>query len=229
MDDEFGSNGKSSVAAICEISQACRLTMKARISVPGSGAGGKRWHPKQARFCPEETHVLFWTLRVDLRYLGFLDVINGVCHFQRRTLTVYFCTNLASTLYTRFGVYRLFERCAAATPELAGKTITPHVVQHTSACLLLQGRCRHQHHPCLAWPRQSCDHQCLCRDRSQDESRGDGALRHGRRACRSFTEERQQGARPPEQHLKAIPVQKIMSDKPRKNDAPSIGSRHCTT
>ena len=57
MDDEFGSNGKSSVAAICEISQACRLTMKARISVPGSGAGGKRWHPKQARFCPEETHV----------------------------------------------------------------------------------------------------------------------------------------------------------------------------
>ena len=65
-------------------------------------------------------------------------MINGVCHFQRRTLTVYFCTNLASTLYTRFGVYRLVERCAAATPELAGKTITPHVVQHTSACLLLQ-------------------------------------------------------------------------------------------
>ena len=40
--------------------------------------------------------------------------------------------------YTRFGVYRLVERCAAAVPELAGKTITPHVVPHTSACLLLQ-------------------------------------------------------------------------------------------
>ena len=97
MDDEFGSNGKSSVAAICEISQACRLTMKARISVPGSGAGGKRWHPKQARFCPEETHVCsgHFGLTCDI---SDSDVINGVCHFQRRTLTVYFCTNLASTL-----------------------------------------------------------------------------------------------------------------------------------
>ena len=40
MDDEFGSNGKSSVAAICEISQACRLTMKARISVPDQARAG---------------------------------------------------------------------------------------------------------------------------------------------------------------------------------------------
>ena len=87
MDDEFGSNGKSSVAAICEISQTCRLTMKARISVPGSGAGGKRWHPKQARFCPEETHVCsgHFGLTCDI---SDSDVINGVCHFQRRTLTV---------------------------------------------------------------------------------------------------------------------------------------------
>ena len=97
MDDEFGSNGKSSVAAICEISQACRLTMKARISVPGSGAGGKRWHPKQARFCPEETHVCSGHFGLTCA-ISDSDVINGVCHFQRRTLTVDFCTNLASTL-----------------------------------------------------------------------------------------------------------------------------------
>ena len=82
MDDEFGSNGKSSVAAICEISQACRLTMKARISVPGSGAGGKRWHPKQARFCPEETHVCsgHFGLTCDI---SDSDVINGVLPFSK--------------------------------------------------------------------------------------------------------------------------------------------------
>ena len=85
MDDEFGSNGKSSVAAICEISQACRLTMKARISVPGSGAGGKRWHPKQARFCPEETHVCsgHFGLTCDI---SDSDVINGVCLFRNYSL-----------------------------------------------------------------------------------------------------------------------------------------------
>ena len=40
--------------------------------------------------------------------------------------------------YTRFGVYRLVERCAARVPALAGRTITPHVIRHTSACHLLQ-------------------------------------------------------------------------------------------
>ncbi len=40
--------------------------------------------------------------------------------------------------YTRFGVYRLVERCAARVPPLAAKAITPHVVRHTSACHLLQ-------------------------------------------------------------------------------------------
>ena len=39
--------------------------------------------------------------------------------------------------YTRFGVYRLTERCAARAPELAGKTITPHVIRHTTACHLV--------------------------------------------------------------------------------------------
>lgn len=39
--------------------------------------------------------------------------------------------------FTRFGVYRLIERCAAKAPELAGRTITPHVIRHTTACHLV--------------------------------------------------------------------------------------------
>lgn len=41
--------------------------------------------------------------------------------------------------YTRFGIYRLVERCASRVPMLAARAITPHVVRHTSACHLLQG------------------------------------------------------------------------------------------
>ena len=40
--------------------------------------------------------------------------------------------------YTRFGVYRLVERCAARVPGLKGRKITPHVVRHTSACALVR-------------------------------------------------------------------------------------------
>jgi len=40
--------------------------------------------------------------------------------------------------YTRFGIYRLVERCASRIPKLVAKTITPHVIRHTSACHLLQ-------------------------------------------------------------------------------------------
>ena len=39
--------------------------------------------------------------------------------------------------FTRFGVYRLIERCAARAPKLAGRTITPHVIRHTTACHLV--------------------------------------------------------------------------------------------
>ena len=39
--------------------------------------------------------------------------------------------------YTRFGVYRLVERCAARVPSLTDRKITPHVIRHTSACHLL--------------------------------------------------------------------------------------------
>lgn len=39
--------------------------------------------------------------------------------------------------FTRFGVYRLVERCAARGQDLAGRTITPHVIRHTTACHLV--------------------------------------------------------------------------------------------
>jgi len=39
--------------------------------------------------------------------------------------------------FTRFGAYRLIERCAARAPELAGRTITPHIIRHTTACHLV--------------------------------------------------------------------------------------------
>jgi integrase/recombinase XerD len=39
--------------------------------------------------------------------------------------------------FTRFGVYRLIERCATRVPELTGKTITPHIIRHTTACHLV--------------------------------------------------------------------------------------------
>jgi len=38
---------------------------------------------------------------------------------------------------TRFGVYRLVQRCAARVPALDGRKITPHVLRHTTACHLL--------------------------------------------------------------------------------------------
>ena len=39
--------------------------------------------------------------------------------------------------YTRFGVYRLVERCAASVPALQGRKITPHLLRHTIACHLV--------------------------------------------------------------------------------------------
>ena len=40
--------------------------------------------------------------------------------------------------YTRFGVYHLVARSAAAVPSLEGRKITPHVIRHSTACHLLQ-------------------------------------------------------------------------------------------
>lgn len=39
--------------------------------------------------------------------------------------------------FTRFGVYRLIGRCAAKVPGLADRTITPHMIRHTTACHLV--------------------------------------------------------------------------------------------
>ena len=40
--------------------------------------------------------------------------------------------------YTRFGVYRLVERCAARVPALDGRKITPHVMRHSCATQMAQ-------------------------------------------------------------------------------------------
>ena len=40
--------------------------------------------------------------------------------------------------YTRFGVYRLVQRCAVAVPELSQRNITPHVIRHSCAGHLLR-------------------------------------------------------------------------------------------
>ena len=82
--------------------------------------------------------------------------------------------------YTRFGVYRLVERCAARVPSLAARRTTPHTIRHTSACHLLQAGI--DLNTIRAWLR-SCQpryHQHLRRNRYRDEGKGNGALR-----CRS--------------------------------------------
>ncbi len=42
--------------------------------------------------------------------------------------------------YTRFGIYRLVERCAAQIPSLAGAKVTPHTLRHSIACHLLHSK-----------------------------------------------------------------------------------------
>lgn len=46
-------------------------------------------------------------------------------------------TSRLGAQFSRFGVYRLVERCADRVPTLAGRTITPHIIRHTTACHLV--------------------------------------------------------------------------------------------
>ena len=43
--------------------------------------------------------------------------------------------------YTRYGVYWVVKRCAAAVPALADKNVTPHVLRHTTAFMLVRSGC----------------------------------------------------------------------------------------
>src|SRR5713101_3404918 len=92
------------------------------------------------------------------------------------------------TQFTRFGVYRLIERCAARVPELAGRTITPHVIRHTTAChLVLAGV---DINTVRAWARPRLDqhHQHLRRDRPHPEGQGRRPLRGRSATAKSFME-----------------------------------------
>lgn len=47
-------------------------------------------------------------------------------------------TSQLGQAYTRYGIYRLVERRAAAVPALANRKVTPHSIRHSSACQLLR-------------------------------------------------------------------------------------------
>ncbi len=79
------------------------------------GKGGKM---RQCPLWPETERVL-------------TESVNG-----RATDDVVFLSRLRKP-FTRFGVYWLVERCAARVPALAGRTITPHMIRHTTACHLV--------------------------------------------------------------------------------------------
>lgn len=55
---------------------------------------------------------------------------------SRSTEDAVFVSRLGRS-FTRFGIYRLIERCAAQVPALADRTISPHMIRHTTACHLV--------------------------------------------------------------------------------------------
>jgi integrase/recombinase XerD len=79
------------------------------------GKGGKT---RQCPLWPETERVL-------------TDLIRG-----RAADDIVFLSRLRKP-FTRFGVYRLVERCAARVPSLSSRAITPHVLRHTTACHLV--------------------------------------------------------------------------------------------
>lgn len=79
------------------------------------GKGGKT---RQCPLWPETERVL-------------TDEVRG-----RSTEDAVFVSRLGRS-FTRFGIYRLIERCAAQVPALADRTISPHMIRHTTACHLV--------------------------------------------------------------------------------------------
>ena len=79
------------------------------------GKGGKT---RQCPLLPETERVL-------------ADLINGSSAADPVFLSRY------RKPYTRFGIYRLVERCAALVPSLADRKVTPHMLRHSIACHLL--------------------------------------------------------------------------------------------
>ena len=76
------------------------------------GKGGKT---RQCPLLPETEHAL-------------ADLVKGSSADEPVFLSRY------RRPYTRFGIYRLVERCAGAVPSLAGRKVTPHVLRHSIAC-----------------------------------------------------------------------------------------------
>ena len=81
--------------------------------------------------------------------------------------------------FTRFGVYRLIERCAARVPELAGQNDNPARDPAHDGLPPGSRRRGHQHRPRLARPRLDQHHQHLCRNRPHAESQRRRSLRGG--------------------------------------------------
>ena len=82
------------------------------------GKGGKR---RQCPLLPETERVL-------------AELVEG-----RETTEAVFLSRYRKP-YTRFGVYRLVERCSQQVPALKGRKITPHVLRHTAACELVRAK-----------------------------------------------------------------------------------------
>ena len=125
------SRGRSEYALLLFLyNTGARVSEATQIKVSdlqiGHGSGGydlatlhgKGGRTRQCPLWPETERVL-------------ADEING-----RAADDAVFVSRLGKP-FTRFGVYRLVERCAARVPELAGRTITPHVIRHTTACHLV--------------------------------------------------------------------------------------------
>ena len=111
------------------VSEATQLTVgDLEVGRPDGGHALATLHGKggKTRQCPLWPH----TERALLELMDRME--------YRRAFRSSVFLNSHGKPFTRFGVYRLVERCAAAVPTLIGKKITPHVIRHTTACHLVR-------------------------------------------------------------------------------------------